>query len=230
MIHGKFFRSHLWWLRATARRLDRENLRRKQCRDDFLTSRHFPCLLAHPILGVLARVTRLSGRYQIGRAIFQGKYPSVIKLSVYRRRRLEPSRVIPSTFFSDTVYTCIVCKASSVGVILTVGRWIPSMRRAKGTGSGGSAAAGSCVRKGWRSINFQARFLALSRVVLRVIKHVFRALVVKGKAWVARIWLMSRNVTTPIALKRLQEIRCARVNLSSSFVIKFLTLQLEENV
>lgn len=163
------------------RQLDRKNLRRKYSGSDLLASRHFSCLLAYPSSGVLARVTRLSGRYQIGGAIFQGKYPSVIKLSVYRRRRLEPFRVIPSTFFSDTVYTCIVCKASSVGRHFD-GRFDGAARKRDRAAAwrGGEG----CVRKGWRSINFQARFLALSRIVLRVIKHVFRAVVVKkGLNW-----------------------------------------------
>lgn len=93
-------------------RLDRENASRKRSGNDLLASQTFFLFVRVSDPRVLARVTRLSGRYQIGGAIFQGKYPFVIKLSVYRRRRLEPSRVIPSTFFTDTVYTCIVCKAS----------------------------------------------------------------------------------------------------------------------
>lgn len=164
------------------RRLDRENLRRKQSGNDLLASRHFSCLLAYsspsvfayPIPSVLARVTRLSGRYQIGGAIFQGKYPSVIKLSVYRRRRLEPSRVILSTFFSDTVYTCIVCKASSVGRHFD-GRFDDTARKRDRRG-GGLCAKGMKVNK------LSSTF---SRPIARhFVRHKARVpRTRKGKAW-----------------------------------------------
>lgn len=51
---------------------DLENSSRKRSGNDFFASRHFSCLLEYSH----ECNETLSGRYQIGGAIFQGKYPA----------------------------------------------------------------------------------------------------------------------------------------------------------
>lgn len=84
-------------------RPDLENLSRKRSGNDFFASRHFSCLLAYTqVSSIRANVTRRLSRVAIKlveQLSRKSTHPSVIKLSVYQRRRLEPSRVIPSTFF-----------------------------------------------------------------------------------------------------------------------------------
>lgn len=76
---------------------DLENFSRKRSGNDFFASRHFSCLLAYS-REYVTRLSRVAIKLaeQFSRESIQ---PSVIKLSVYQRRRLEPSRVIPSMFF-----------------------------------------------------------------------------------------------------------------------------------